>query len=222
MLAEGTSNFCFIVSNTFATPPASFASSRMPPMRMNMTRGFPRRSDCAAQSFPSHCRARRSSPGSPDPRSAPHSGQPELLFPACERAVRTRDGVLDRAAWPPLAAEVAEVQLVQRGGVRECQLAFLERGDDGRRSVLRDARQLLLDAVQVADGAAVVALVMRDDEPLGQALQAGWLEGKRPHLVLACERGCFCHGALLLRHGRQIVELDDRVGLGPHAEFAGI
>src|SRR6266478_4841972 len=41
MLAEGTSNFCFIVSNTFATPPASFASSRMPPMRMNMTRVFP-------------------------------------------------------------------------------------------------------------------------------------------------------------------------------------
>src|SRR5256885_4294004 len=39
MFAEGTSNFCSIVSNIFATPAASFASSPMPPMCMNMTRG---------------------------------------------------------------------------------------------------------------------------------------------------------------------------------------
>ena len=39
ILAEGTSNFCFIVSKTFATPAASFASSPIPPMCMNITRG---------------------------------------------------------------------------------------------------------------------------------------------------------------------------------------
>src|SRR5207237_1421501 len=39
MSAEGTSNFCFSVSNTLPTPAASFASSPIPPMCMNGTRG---------------------------------------------------------------------------------------------------------------------------------------------------------------------------------------
>src|SRR5207249_477850 len=82
----------------------------------------------------------------------------------------------------PVAAEVAEVELVQRGRVRERQLALLERRDQERWRVLGDVRQLLLGAVQVLDRAAVVVLVVGDDQPLGQPTQLRgverqWLDG---------------------------------------------
>src|SRR3954469_22509412 len=160
-----------------------------------------------------------------DPSAAAGETQPgeaEQLLPAAEGTIRARDGPLDPAAGTPVTAQVPEIQLVQRGGIRERQLALLQRGDEQGRSVLRDATQLLLRTVQVPDRAAVVVLVMRNDETLRQPLQLGGVERERPELVVACECSRISHGDLLFSHRGQIVELDDRVRLRPDAELPGI
>src|SRR3954466_11857507 len=109
-------------------------------------------------------------------------GQAEQLLPGAERTVGASDGPLDPAAGTPVTAHIPEIQLVQRGGIRERQLALLQRGDEQGRSVLRDASQLLLRTVQVPDRAAIVVLVMRNDEPLRQPLQPGGVEWERADL----------------------------------------
>src|SRR5712664_4067967 len=131
--------------------------------------------------------------GPPASAGETHSGQPEQLLPSAERPVRSPNRLLDRARWPAVSAQVPEVQLVQRGGIRESQLSLLQCGDDQRWGVLGDSRQLLLGPVQVAHRTAVIVLVMRDDEPLRQALQSGGLERERPNLVLACEHSGIRH-----------------------------
>src|SRR5207253_5785937 len=104
------------------------------------------------------------------------------LLQAQQRYADERKRICHRSTRTPVAAEVAEVELVQRGRVRERQLALLERGDQKRRRILGDPRQLFFGAVQVLDRAAVVVLVVGDDEPLGQPTQLRgverqWLDG---------------------------------------------
>ena len=108
-----------------------------------------------------------------------HTGEAKQFLPARERSAGARNRICHRSTRMPVAAEVAEVELVQRGRVRERQLALLERSDQKRRRVLGNPRQFLLGAVQVLDRAAIVVLVVRDDQPLGQSAQLRRIERQR-------------------------------------------
>src|SRR5262249_26269790 len=100
----------------------------------------------------------------------------------------------DRAAWSAIAAEVREVVLVENGGVPKRELAFLERRDDERWRVLRGARELLLDAVQVLHRAAVVVFVVRADEAFREAGELRRIEREGHKGVLAREGVFVGHG----------------------------
>jgi hypothetical protein len=80
--------------------------------------------------------------------------------------------------------------------VPERELALAQRGDEERRRVARDLRELLLGAVQIPHGAAVVVLVMRRDHPLRDPVQRAGGERKGQHPMIASERGGNRHGRL--------------------------
>src|SRR5262249_43554523 len=43
--------------------------------------------------------------------------------------------------------------------------------------------KLLIDEIEALNGAAVIVLIMADDEPLGHALDVGWIAGQWLHRV---------------------------------------
>jgi hypothetical protein len=67
----------------------------------------------------------------------------------------------------PIATQIAEVRFVQTFRVSERQLAFSKGRDHQGRCVRVDLGELLLDPVEILDGAPVVVLVMRGDQLFG-------------------------------------------------------
>ncbi len=130
----------------------------------------------------------------PLPPAEAHAGGAAMLLATGRGPVRLSVRDIDRPRSPAVTTEVREVRLVQRLRVAKGQLAVAERGDDERRSVRVDARQLLLGAVEVADRAAVVVLVMRGDHALRQAVEGTWTERQRHERATASEGDGNGHG----------------------------
>src|SRR3954447_19527496 len=81
-------------------------------------------------------------------------------------------------------AEVPEEQLVQDHRVRGDELLALEAvEDEGRRGGEVEPGEPLLEQVQPLHGAAVVVLVVADDQPLGHALDVLRVAGEGLHGV---------------------------------------
>ena len=107
-------------------------------------------------------RAARERLRGPHELAPPGGDAPEVLFE--DRA----DIVGDLVA---LAAEVPEVQLVQRHRAHGDQLFALEGAEPGAGSFRIESGQLGPNSVQGSHGAAVVVLVMADEHPLRDAVQ---------------------------------------------------
>jgi hypothetical protein len=95
----------------------------------------------------------------------------------------------DRPRAPAVTAEVPEVGLVQGLRVPKGQLAVAERDDEEGRRVGGDAGELLFGAVEVANSAAVVVLMVRRDHPFRQSVEGSWSERQRNERVIARESG---------------------------------
>src|SRR3546814_10546044 len=90
-----------------------------------------------------------------------------------------------------MAAEPVEIDLVEHDRAGAVQLFALEAAIDDRRQVRVGERRGKpgLDHVQRANRDGIVVLVMRPDQPLGQAGQLGGIELERADLMVAGKGG---------------------------------
>src|SRR5260221_1736754 len=111
-----------------------------------------------------------------------HRGK--LRAPALQRAEVAGQRVAQGRIGLALRAERGEEELVQDHRHRRDQLLVLEavHGEDGRAGEV-EGGELLGDRVQALDGAAVIVLVMADDELLRHALDPLRIAGERLHRV---------------------------------------
>src|SRR3989454_10744731 len=108
----------------------------------------------------------------------------ELGTPALDAAEVAFERSGKRARGPVAFAEIREVQLVQDHGIGRNQLLALQPIDEkNRRTREIQLAELLGDAVQPLHRAAVVVLVMTEDQALGKTGEALGLEGQRLQFV---------------------------------------
>ena len=126
-------------------------------------------------------------PGEQDPARAAaerlaHRG--ELSPPALEAPEVPGQSIDELGARLALLTEAVEEHLVQDHRVHRDELLALEPvHDEAGRGGEVEPGQLLLDQVQALHRAAVIVLVVADDQPLGHALDPGRVAGERLHLV---------------------------------------
>src|SRR2546421_9263390 len=127
------------------------------------------------------------------------------------RADRVRDLVA-------LAAEVPEVQLVERDGAHRDQLFAFEGADPVPRHTRLEPRELATKGVQGPDGAAVIVLVVADDHSLRDAIQRPRPDYNRSDVLVHGRRPL--SAACWLPADRHVVEGRDRIGLRPQPHAA--
>jgi len=82
------------------------------------------------------------------------------------------------------AAEVAEVELVQRDRAHQRELFALEAAQAVRRRTRVERGKLAADGVQRSHGVPVVVFVVTHDHPLGDSVERRWADRNRRDVLL--------------------------------------
>ena len=133
-------------------------------------------------------------PGQQDPARAAANALPMAMKfapPTLIGAEVARERIAKAAAGLAFVAKTVKEKLVQDHRVHRDQLFALEPIDDeGRRRREIEFGKLLIDRVEALHRAAVVVLVVADDQTLRHSLDAGGVAAERLHAV---------------RHGRTLI-----------------
>src|SRR5262249_59983970 len=108
----------------------------------------------------------------------------EFGTPALESTEITRDRIAQSGPRLALIAESVKEQLTQDHRIGRDQLFALESVNQETSGFVEfELRKLFIDEIQPFDGAAVIIVVMADDQPLRHAFDPGWVTGQRLHLI---------------------------------------